>query len=86
MTDMNVCNHGRPDHQEMLRQLLDALGMFSGARPQTPQAVFEEILAECRRLSTTGHVYVPPVGRCETCGEAPGHPVHVTQPDWMRRG
>lgn len=47
---IDVCSHGRPDHQEMLRRLLDALGMFSGARPQTPHEVFELALAECRRL------------------------------------
>lgn len=81
----DVCDHGRPDHQEMLRRLLDALGMYSGARPETPQAVFEECLAECRRLSGTGHVYKPPVGSCATCGEPPGHPDHVEAPPWMRR-
>lgn len=86
MAEIDVCDHGRPDHQEMIRRLREALGLFAGAMPITPEEAFEEALAECLRLSGRGHVYKPPLGECSTCGRAPGDPVHVSQPSWMRRG
>lgn len=36
--------------QDDLRKLLDALGLFSGARPQTPHEVMLEAIAEAARL------------------------------------
>lgn len=50
---LDVCEHGRPNHQDLIRQLLEALGKGTHARAQTPQAVFEECLTECRRLRAT---------------------------------
>lgn len=48
MTD--VCEHGRPDHQELIRQLLEALGMGTHARAVTPREMFERCLTEVRTL------------------------------------
>lgn len=48
MTD--VCEHGRPDHQELIAQLLEALGMGTHARAVTPRELFERCLAEIRTL------------------------------------
>ena len=40
-----------------LRDLLDALGMFSGARPQAPHEVMREAIAEVtRRVAADGGV------------------------------
>jgi hypothetical protein len=36
--------------QNDLQEMLQALGMFDGARPQSPHTVFQECLAEVRRL------------------------------------
>lgn len=48
MTD--VCEHGRPDHQELIRQLLEALGEGTHARAMTPHGVFAECLAKVGAL------------------------------------
>jgi hypothetical protein len=36
--------------QDDLRELLDALGMFSGAQPQSPHEVMQNAIAVARRL------------------------------------
>jgi hypothetical protein len=36
--------------QDDLRELLDALGMFSGAQPQSPHEVMQNAIAAVRRL------------------------------------
>lgn len=41
-----------PTGHEMVVQLREALGLFSGAMPIPPQQVWEEALAEARRLRT----------------------------------
>jgi hypothetical protein len=38
----DVCSHGRPDHQELVRELREAVGLFAGAMPVTPKAAWEE--------------------------------------------
>lgn len=48
MTD--VCSHGRPDHQELIAQLCEALGLPGPPQAKSPQQVFEECLTECCRL------------------------------------
>lgn len=57
MTEIDICDHGRPDHQEMLRLLREALGLPGPPRPKTPAEVFEECLAECRRLRSVTVTY-----------------------------
>lgn len=54
MTEIDVCPCGRPDHQELIRQLREALGMFAGAMACTPKQAFEEALDYARRLAGTG--------------------------------
>jgi hypothetical protein len=53
----DVCSHGRPDHQELIRQLLEALGMSTAARPYSPAQLFSECLAEIEQLrrEAVGH-------------------------------
>jgi len=41
---------GWPTGREMVTQLREALGLFTGAMPRPPQKVWEEALAEVRRL------------------------------------
>ncbi len=41
---------GWPTGHEMIVQLRQALGMFAGAMPISPQRAWEEALAEVRRL------------------------------------
>lgn len=48
----DICSHGRPDHQELVRQVREAAGMFAGAMPITPKEAFERALVEIRRLKT----------------------------------
>lgn len=63
MAEIDVCSHGRPDHQELIGRLLEALGKPWVARPETPQAVFEECLAEIEAqraaLVLLGRVHMP---------------------------
>lgn len=48
MTD--VCSHGRPDHQEWLSELYEAVyGDQAPATPVTPQQMFAGLLEEIRR-------------------------------------
>jgi hypothetical protein len=47
MTDLtwtieDVCSHGRPNHQELVRELREAVGLFAGAMPIAPRAAWEE--------------------------------------------
>lgn len=46
----DLCPCGRPDHQELVRLLREALGMPGPPLPITPKAAFDEALAEARRL------------------------------------
>jgi hypothetical protein len=49
MTD-DTCSHGRPNHQDLIRELREALGLFAGAMPITPKVAWEEAIAEAKRL------------------------------------
>lgn len=44
----DVCSHGRPDHQELVRQVREAAGMFAGAMPVSPKEAFEQALEDIR--------------------------------------
>lgn len=48
--DIDVCSHGRPDHQELVRQLREAAGLPGPPLPISPKQAFEEALVEVRRL------------------------------------
>lgn len=56
---MDICSHGRPDHQELLAQLVAALGLRPPPRPETPQQVFEECLEEIGRLRDPDNEGIP---------------------------
>lgn len=45
-----TCSHGRPDHQELVRQLREAAGLFVGAMPITPKEAFENALDDVRDM------------------------------------
>ena len=42
-----------PDGMEMIRQLREAVGLFSGAMPITPEEAWEEALDKVRSLAIT---------------------------------
>lgn len=42
----DVCEHGRPDHQAMVRQLAEAMGLDLPAIAATPAQVWEALLCE----------------------------------------
>ena len=46
---------GWPTGHEMVTQLREALGLFTGAMPISPQRAWEEALAEVRRLRRTAN-------------------------------
>ncbi len=53
----DVCVHGRPDHQVLIRQLAEALGLDLPALSLTPQQVWNGLLDEVehqRRNVTEG--------------------------------
>lgn len=45
---------GWPTSHEMIVQLREALGLFAGAMPISPQQAWEEALAEVRRRAAPG--------------------------------
>ena len=45
---------GWPTGHEMIRQFREALGLFAGAMPISPQQAWEEALDEARRLKEAG--------------------------------
>lgn len=45
---------GWPTSHSMIVQLREALGLFAGAMPITPQRAWEDALTEVRRLRTAG--------------------------------
>jgi hypothetical protein len=45
----DTCDHGRPDHQVMLRQLGEALGLDLPALSLSPAVVWEGLLSEVER-------------------------------------
>jgi hypothetical protein len=47
----DVCEHGRPDHQVMIRQLAEAMGLDLPAIAATPAQVWEALLGEVERLA-----------------------------------
>lgn len=57
---------GWPDGMEMVRQAREAVGLFAGAMPITPQQAWEEALERMRQLAT---------GRCAACMEHQYQPV-----------
>ena len=42
----HVCEHGRPDHQALIRQLAEAMGLDLPAIAATPAQVWEALLGE----------------------------------------
>ena len=46
---MDICPCGRPDHIELIYQLLDALGLQTTAMPVPPKQVWDETLEIIRR-------------------------------------
>ena len=42
----DTCEHGRPDHQVMIRQLAEALGLDLPALPLAPERVWNGLLDE----------------------------------------
>lgn len=49
----DVCDHGRPDHQAMIRQLAEAMGLNLPAIAATPAQVWETLLGEVERAVRT---------------------------------
>jgi hypothetical protein len=47
----DTCDHGRPDHQAMVRQLAEALGLDLPALPMSPERVWNGLLDEVEHLS-----------------------------------
>jgi hypothetical protein len=47
----DVCEHGRPDHQVMIRQLAEAMGLDLPAIAATPAQVWEALLGEVERAA-----------------------------------
>jgi hypothetical protein len=64
---------GWPSSHEMIVQLREALGLFAGAMPISPQQAWEGALAEVRRLRT------------EPCSGACLLKLKVTEPDFDYR-
>lgn len=46
----HICVCGRPDHQELLRQLGEALGLALPALPDTPEQVWNRLLDQVEEL------------------------------------
>lgn len=80
----DTCDHGRPDHQALVRQLAEALGLDIPALPLSPETVWNGLLDEVERLRR--HPPVPDTGaepdfhcehrldsngRCFYCGAKP---------------
>jgi len=48
--DLMTCSHGRPDHQVLIRQLAEALGLDLPAMPDSPALVWLDLLRRVRSL------------------------------------
>ena len=46
---LDTCTHGRPDHQAMIDQLAEAMGLDLGAKAATPEQVWAGLLDEIER-------------------------------------
>jgi hypothetical protein len=46
----DICSHGRPNHQDLIREVREAAGMFAGAMPISPKEAFEQALERIRAL------------------------------------
>lgn len=45
-----TCEHGRPDHHVLIRQLAEALGLELGAVPHSPKQVWNDLLQRVKQL------------------------------------
>jgi len=42
----DICSHGRPNHQDQIRELREAAGLFAGAMPITPKQAWDEAIVK----------------------------------------
>jgi hypothetical protein len=42
----DICSHGRPNHQDLIAELREAVGLAGPPLPITPQQAWEEAIAE----------------------------------------
>jgi len=47
---IDVCMHGRPDHQVLIRELREACGLSGPPLPITPLEAWNEAIAEVERM------------------------------------
>jgi hypothetical protein len=50
MYDDDICPHGRPNHQDLIHELREAVGLFAGAMGITPKEAWEQAIDEVRGL------------------------------------
>lgn len=50
MPYLDLCDHGRPNHQDLILELREAAGLFAGAMALTPKEAWDEAIAEVRSL------------------------------------
>jgi hypothetical protein len=68
--DIDICDHGRPDHQELVRQLREAAGLPGPPLPISPKEAFEEALArveDLRSIVSEVAAGMPTAGACPLC-------------------
>lgn len=51
LSEPDVCEHGRPDHQVLIRELADALGLDLPALSATPAQVWAGLVAHVAALT-----------------------------------
>lgn len=50
MAEIDVCSHGRPDHQALVREFREACGLPGPPLPISPQQAWKEAIAVVRSL------------------------------------
>lgn len=50
MRDIDVCSHGRPDHQELVKELREACGLPGPPLPISPAEAWDEAIEVVRRV------------------------------------
>jgi len=66
----DICSHGRPNHQDLIAELREALGLAGPPLPITPQQAWEEAIAEAAALRVALATPPQPGARAEAQRDA----------------